>query len=105
MADELKQAWGDVGQQFGSLGRALREHYQTGDATDEADATAVKDALKRLSDAVGDLADRTGDVVHDEGIRTHTRDVAKALERALGSTVDEIGSSIDELVQRRKKSG
>lgn len=121
MSDDLKQAWEQVAEQFGSLGRLMKERYKTGSAeagaeggADEeeaadatghgADSAAIRDALDRLKAAVGDIAERSVGIVKDGEVRDKTREVLRGVQSALTTTVDYVGRSVEELRERRHKS-
>ena len=108
MAEDPKQAWSAVGDQATGLARLLSERLKGGGVSGsnehaDADASAVRDALDRLTAAVGDVADRATAAVRDPEVRAQFGDLASTLNIAIGATVDRVGAAVDEKVGRGRK--
>ena len=77
MSDPMKQAWSEVGDEFSSLGRLMKDRYQAAGSDAEAavdDSTkaagaALRDAWDRLVTAAKEVGDRTADVARDDELR------------------------------------
>jgi hypothetical protein len=116
MADEMKHAWNEVGGRFSALGDAVKQRTKTkpgsaaagdaapGDADDDDDRSALRDAIDKLKAAAKDFGDTASTVVKDPDVRAHTKDVAHSLNAALSATVDQIGGEVDSFIKRKKKS-
>jgi hypothetical protein len=112
MADDMKHAWGEVGDQFTALGEAVKNRKRSPGGTsgsstsdDEADSGALKDAFGKVIAAVKELGEQASTIVKDAEIRSHTKDVAHSLNAALSATVDQIGEEVGSLVKRAKSGG
>ena len=107
---EMKQAWGDVGDRFSALSEAVRRRGASTEASgttggDEGDGGALRDAFDKVIAAVRDLGEHASTVVKDPDVRTHTRDVAQSLNAALSATVDRLGGEVDALARKAKRTG
>ena len=110
MSDPMKQAWREVEEGFSTLGRMMRERYQspaesttedTEPGGDRSDAgAALRDAFEQLVAAGRELGERAADVVRDDDIRTQARQAAASLNDALSATVDLIGEQVTGFFKR-----
>jgi hypothetical protein len=113
MAD-LRTAWTEAGEQLSGLGLKLKLHYdqqrepdadtpqpqQQGDAQ-QADAQAdVKDAVKRLGEAVQDAVDAMTAAARDQAVKEDVRQVGRSLKGALGVTFSEISDELGKAFNR-----
>jgi hypothetical protein len=110
MADDMKQAWTDVGERFAALSDVVRrrpagEGGAAEGRDDEGDTSALHDAFEKVIAAVRDLGDKAATVVKDPEVRSHTKDVAQSLNAALSATVDQIGGEVESLVEKAKRAG
>lgn len=106
MSDPMKQAWTDVGDGFGALGRLIKDRYQ-GAPADETGSTssasgALRDAIDKLVAAGREVGDRATDVVRDDDVKEQAKQAATALNDALSATVDMIGKEVGDLFKRPK---
>ncbi len=112
MNDPLKQAWDDVAEGFSSLGRMMKERYQSaaeqrsGSATSSnaPDAGALREALDRLVAAGRELGDRAVDLARDHDVKAQAKRAGTSLNDALSATVDMIGEEVGGLFKRSKSS-
>jgi hypothetical protein len=112
MSDPMKQAWNDVGEGFSTLGRMMKEHYQTADAGaagdtaaaagTQADDAALRAAFAKLVAAGREFGDRAVDVARDDDVKAQAKRVAASLNDAVSATVDLIGEQVDALFNRSK---
>jgi hypothetical protein len=108
MSDPMKQAWSEVGDEFSSLGRLMKDRYQAAGSDAEAavdDSTkaagaALRDAWDRLVSAAKEVGDRTADVARDDELRDEAKRAAGKLNDALSATVDLIGDRVGGLFKR-----
>ena len=108
MSDPMKQAWSEVGDEFSSLGRMMKDRYQAAGSDAEAavdDSTkaagaALRDAWDRLVTAAKEVGDRTADVARDDDLRDEAKRAAGKLNDALSATVDLIGDRVGGLFKR-----
>jgi hypothetical protein len=112
MTEPMKQRWEDVGQRFESLGRALKERYQsaeTAPAAEQHDASedraALREAFEKLVAAAQELGERAASTVHDPAVKEQATLVARSLNEALTASVDQIGDEVGKLLKRVKGAG
>jgi hypothetical protein len=107
---ESKAAWDRVGEDFKTLGRQVKQHYderprperpqepqpaeaqgQTteGQGPQAADRRKVDDALQKLTDALDQAFSALGDAVRDPQVGEQTRKAAGSLSDALNATFAE----------------
>ena len=107
---ESKAAWDRVGEDFKTLGRQVKQHYderprperpqepqpaegqgQTaeGQGPQAADRRKVDDALQKLTDALDQAFSALGDAVRDPQVGEQTRKAASSLSDALNATFAE----------------
>ena len=108
MSDPMKQAWSEVGDEFSSLGRLMKDRYQAAssdaeaavDESSKAAGAALRDAWERLVAAARDVGERTADVARDDELREEAKKAASKLNDALSATVDLIGDRVGGLFKR-----
>ena len=110
---ESKEAWDQVGQEFRTLGRQVRKHYEqsrpeesgaplrgslvdreeTGKpqeaAPPPADRGKVDETLKKLTDSLEQAFSALGDAVRDPEVGEQTKKAANSLSEALNATFAE----------------
>jgi hypothetical protein len=116
---ESKAAWDRVGEDFKTLGRQVKQHYEEfreesrsekpeaplrgslvdkegpeetaepGTATPPADRRKVDEALQKLSDALDQAFSALGDAVRDPKVGEQTKKAAGSLSEALNATFAE----------------
>lgn len=96
MGDESKQAWTQVGERFGAVGKRLAERYHT--SGDDADAKETERKLEEIAREVADKIERAVDAVdgtvRDAEARTDLKEALNALGDAITATAHDIGSSV-----------
>jgi hypothetical protein len=110
MSDPVKHAWSEVGDGFATLGRVMREHYQTASeqASEEVSnaqreaGNAFNQAIERLLAAGREVGDRAADVVRDDDVKDQAKHLAASLNEAINATVDLIGEQVGGLFSRTK---
>lgn len=70
-SNEVKTAWGHMGEELSSLRSRLKTHVQH--ETSEEDASEVKDALRKLGSAIDHAVDATNKAVTDPDVREDVR--------------------------------
>ena len=102
MAD-VKGAWNDAGEQLSGLGKTLKAHYDQQRGEDREQVRAeVRDALKRLAEAVQDAFEAMGAAAKDQAVKDNVRHVGQSVTAALGATFQEIS---EELRKRARRPG
>jgi len=108
MEEPLKDVWGQVGEGFTSLGRAMQDRYRHEDeerpsSTADADraADALREAFERFVAAGRDVGQRTVDVFTDDDVRSQGKRAAASLSDALAATVDLIGRELSGVFRRQ----
>lgn len=89
---DVKRAWMNVGDELASIGLKLKLHVEQG--FDDDDEESVRDALKRLSDAIEDTVDIAESVVKDPAIRADVVETGRRLADAVSVTFNKAQSDI-----------
>jgi HAMP domain-containing protein len=92
MTDGSKQAWGEVGERFTSLGKRLADNYRSGqpDApTPKETQRDVQEVVREIGNQLGRALDALDETVRDEDARRDLRGAFTALGTAISATVDE----------------
>jgi hypothetical protein len=116
---DARQAWEQVVDGFGELGKVLAEKFagareeepaeapaaeapEDGDSGRGADGRAVADALNALADAARRLGETAGAAVTDPALRESAVRVADRLGSALAATVEEMGEGLKTYADGRR---
>ena len=92
---EIKDAWSEAGERLSGLGAKLKQHYaQTQGAQPEQTGAEVKDAVKKLGDAVQDAFEAIGAAAKDTGVKQDVREVGQSVASALGATFSGLGDEL-----------
>jgi len=96
MGDEAKQAWMQVGERFGAVGKRLAERYNTsGDDTDAKEAERkLEEIAREVADRIERAVDAVDGTVRDPAARTDFKDALNALGDAITATAHDIGSAV-----------
>jgi hypothetical protein len=98
---ESKAAWDKVGEDFKTLGRQVKQHYDQrprpgtevqeggGQEAPAADRRKVDEALERLRDSLEQAFSALGDAVRDPQVGEQTKKAAGSLSDALTATFAE----------------
>jgi hypothetical protein len=101
---ESKANWDQVGEDFKTLGRQVKQHYEQrpraeagaskeGAAADQtapsADRRKVDDALQKLTDSLDQAFSALGEAVRDPQVGEQTKKAAGSLSEALTATFAE----------------
>lgn len=105
MAD-AKQAWDEVGEQFGRLGQRLKQTYERqaaagsegGPRPDERD---IEEAFRTLAGAVNTAVGSAGAAMRDPAFGEDVKSAARAFGDALSATFEDLGNEL----RRRLGSG
>jgi hypothetical protein len=92
MTDGSKQAWGEVGERFTSLGKRLASNYRTGETGDASPAETqhkVEDVVREIGNQLGRALDALDETVRDEEARRDLKGAFTALGTAISASVDE----------------
>src|SRR5262245_56679870 len=104
MAD-VKAAWNDAGDKLSGLGSKLKAHYEQQHGTDSEQAQAeVRDAVKRLTEAVHDAFDAIGAAAKDQAVKDDVKQVGQAFGTAVGATFTEISEDLQKAYAKVKAS-
>lgn len=91
---DAKQRWDDVGERFSSLGRRFKERLDEERSSEAQDDEELKDALRRLGDAVDDVLTSVGRTVRDPKVQDDMRSAGRSLGDALAATFDDVGREL-----------
>jgi Flp pilus assembly pilin Flp len=102
---EAKEAWSEVGARFGGLGEKLKEHFthppskgaEAGEpeaAADAGAADALKDAFRKLGEALDGAVEAIGAAAKDPAVAGDVRQVGQALVNALSTTFTDAGEEV-----------
>jgi len=93
VADEIKNAWGEVGESFADLGRRVSEHYRKLGLEQAAkpDQDKVRDALRTISDQLDQAFTSLGDTLRDPGAKQSMDRVVKTFGNAMNTTFEHLG--------------
>ena len=96
---ESKANWDQVGEDFKTLGRQVKQHYDErprpergegqGGAAPSADRRKVDEALEKLREALDQAFSALGDAVRDPEVGAQTKKAAQSLGDALNATFAE----------------
>ena len=93
---ESKAAWDQVGEDFKTLGRQVKQHYDQRPRTEAAEGTApsadrrkVDEALEKLRESLEQAFSALGDAVRDPQVGEQTKKAAGSLSDALTATFAE----------------
>lgn len=105
MAD-AKQAWDEVGEQFGRLGQRLKQTYerQAAEGSEGAprpDERDIEEAFRTLAGAVNTAVGSAGAAMRDPAFGEDVKSAARAFGDALSATFEDLGNEL----RRRLGSG
>jgi predicted AAA+ superfamily ATPase len=93
---ESKAAWDQVGEDFRTLGRQVKQHYDQRPRPEAGEAAApsedrrkVDEALQKLRDSLEQAFSALGDAVRDPQVGEQTKKAAGSLSDALTATFAE----------------
>jgi hypothetical protein len=99
---ESKASWDQVGEDFKTLGRQVKQHYEqraraeagapkegADQNTPSADRRKVDDALQKLTESLEQAFSALGEAVRDPQVGEQTRKAAGSLSEALTATFAE----------------
>lgn len=98
MAD-VRSAWHDTGDRLAGLGSKLKLHY-TQQRGDDESRTDVKEAAKRLAEAVQDGFGAVGSAARDSAVRADVKEVGQSLTGALSTTFSEVSDEVRKAFRR-----
>jgi Flp pilus assembly pilin Flp len=113
---DAKSAWEEVGSTFAGLGTKLKLHFEqvhseetegsTGDErpADEhaAESKEVKDALRKLGDALDGAFEALGNAAKDPAVKDDVRKVGQTLSGALSATFADVNEELRKAFKRNK---
>ena len=103
MADDVRMAWKQAGDQLSGLGLKLKHHYEEQRGADGEQVRAqdeVKEAVRKLGAAVQDAVDAMGAAARDQSVKEDVRQVGRTLKDALGVTFSEISDELGKAFDR-----
>lgn len=93
-----EEAWKEVSEKFGALGKKFREHYESTAAKEDEESAPSSDDIKKAFDTISDGLERVfgslGAAVRDEQVKAESKAAASALVDALGATVEDLGVEV-----------
>jgi hypothetical protein len=97
MTDGSRQAWGEVGERFTSLGKRLAENYRAG-GTDETSAREserkVEELVREIGNQLGRAFEAVDETVRDDEARRDLKGAFSALGAAISTSVDEAAGAM-----------
>jgi hypothetical protein len=92
---ESKEAWEQVGRDFGDLGRQVRQRYEQRERVGEeapaaADRRKVDEALRQLTESLDQAFTALGDAIRDPQFGEQTKKAAGSLSDAMSATFAEL---------------
>lgn len=115
---ETKQAWEEVGSKFSGLGLKLKYHFETARAAEPSEPAEasepgtnseetnaqrerdVREALRKLGDALDDAFEALGAAAKDPAVKQDVKDVGQSLSGALSSTFAEVSEELRKAFRR-----
>jgi hypothetical protein len=100
MNDPMKHAWNNVAEGFASLGRLMKERFESDEtaqllpAEETAAGEALREAIERFVAAGRDVGQRAVVVLRDDAVKAQAKRAATALNDALSATVDRIAREV-----------
>jgi len=102
MAENAKQAWGEVGEKFSSWGRRVADRYHQSGSTETADADEAERELKR---AMKDLFDELSRGVTAVGATFKDDEAKQELSEAVNALGDAITATVNEATEAIRSKG
>lgn len=114
---DAKSAWEEVGSTFSGLGTKLKLHFEQVHSEEAAAAGAepnsepaaetkeskeVKDALRKLGDALDDAFEALGSAAKDPAVKEDVRKVGQSLSGALSATFADVSDELRKAFRRNK---
>jgi hypothetical protein len=93
-----RDAWDEVSDRFGRLGKRLRQ--VTADKPGDGDRDAVTDAFKSFVEALDNAASSLSKAVQDPAFRNDAKAAASSLGDAVAATFTEVGEDLKERFKR-----
>jgi hypothetical protein len=90
---ESREAWEQVGRDFGDLGRQVRQRYEQRERAGEeppADRRKVDEALRQLTESLDQAFTALGDAIRDPQFGEQTKKAAGSLSDAMAATFAEL---------------
>jgi hypothetical protein len=91
---EAKDRWDEVGDQFGQLGRRLKDRFEANAAFGPEERETVTDALRQLSDALDAGFTTIGDTLRDPGMRDELKTAGNSIADAIAATLRDVSDAI-----------
>jgi hypothetical protein len=91
---EAKERWDEVGEQFGQLGRRLKDRFEANAAFGPDERETVTDALRQLSDALDAGFTTIGDTLRDPGMRDELKTAGNSIADAIAATLRDVSDAI-----------
>ena len=93
-----EQAWAKLADQFSSIARQFRQHYERVSASPRPEPEHTQGSVQRAASKVGraveDTARAIDESVRDPKVRQETGQAGSALLRAVGVTLTELGAAL-----------
>ncbi|MEJ2579317.1 MAG: hypothetical protein P8Z68_09505, partial [Kineosporiaceae bacterium] len=89
---DARSAWQDAGEQLSGLGHTLKRQYQQ--QREDSDRAEVREAVKRLAEAVQDAFETMGSAAKDPEVRADVKQVGQSLGDAFGATLAEVSDDL-----------
>ncbi len=91
---EAKEKWDEVGEQFGRLGRQLKDRFDANAAFGADEREKVNDALRQLGDALDAGFTTIGDTLRDPAMRDDMKTAGTSITDAIAATLRDVSDAI-----------
>lgn len=97
--------WTAFHDEFGELGRKIRETYRRVSDEDGPDEDEIRDAFGTLAGAWDQVAGSVSAALQDPEVRQRVKDAASAFATAVGRTISDLGTELREEETWKPASG
>jgi hypothetical protein len=91
---EAKERWDEVGDQFGQLGRRLKDRFEANAAFGPDERETVTDAVRQLTDALDAGFTTIGETFRDPAMRDELKTAGNSIADAIAATLRDVSDAI-----------
>ena len=96
-----RKSWEQVGDDLSGLGLKLKMHFEQAAKEGSAEAEdSIKDALRKVGDAVEQAFSALGNASRDDAVRDDARHVGRSMTDALDASFSKLGEQFRSAVKR-----
>jgi hypothetical protein len=93
-AERADDPWNTFHDEFGGLGKRLKDTYRKVSSADGPSEEEIKDAFGTLMDAWDQVAESVTTALRDPEVRERLRAAASSFASAVGNTISELGNEL-----------